>query len=144
MRRGIDTTFLVQTEVAEHPGHADARTCLSQLVDTGDTLVLAPQVLTEFIHIVSDPRRFSAPLSVAHATDRATLWWTASEVAHAFPSAESVSLALRWLSEHQLGRKRLLDTHLAATYFCHGLRSIVSSNTRDFSVFGCFDVIRPC
>ena len=41
------------------------------------------------------------------------------------------------------GRKRLLDTQLAATYFCQDVRSIVSSNIRDFEIFGCFDVIVP-
>ena len=143
MHRGVDTTFLVQAEVREHPGHAAAKAKLDEVLKAGDTLVLAPQVLAEFIHIVTDPRRFSDPLPVDQATSRAELWWNAREVAHAIPGNESVLLFLTWIAEHGLGRKRLLDTLLAATYFTSGVRSILSSNARDYGVFGCFDVIAP-
>src|SRR5437762_403766 len=63
MHRGIDTTFLVQAEVRGHPAHDAARAKLDELLKAGDTLVIAPQVLAEYIHIVTDPRRFlrSAP-----------------------------------------------------------------------------------
>ena len=143
MHRGIDTTFLIQAEVHEHPGHAAARAKLDELLKAGDTLVLAPQVLAEFIHIVTDPRRFSAPLPIEQATSRAESWWCAREVAHAFPGHESVLLFLSWMAAHRLGRKRLLDTILAATYFSSGVRSILSSDLRDYGVFGCFEVIVP-
>ena len=54
-----------------------------------------------------------------------------------FLSVESFRLFLTWLREHQLGRKRLFDTQLATTYFCSDVRSIVSSNIKDF------EVVRP-
>jgi predicted nucleic acid-binding protein len=143
MHRGIDSTFLVQAEVLEHPRHDAARLRLEELLKAQDTLVLAPQVLAEFIHIVTDPGRFSSPLRMDQATERAESWWNAREVVHAFPDHESVLLFLRWMQEHRLGRKRLLDTLLAATFFSHGVRSILSSNIRDYGVFGCFEVITP-
>jgi len=129
--------------VREHPDHAAAEARLNEVLTAGDTLVLAPQVLAEFIHIVTDPRRFSNPLSIDQARARAELWWNAREVSHAFPGAESVLVFLNWITEHRLGRKRLLDTLLAATYFSSGVRSILSSNARDYGVFGCFDVVVP-
>ncbi len=143
MLRGLDTTFLVQAEISEHPGHGPAKSQLESFISTGETLVLAPQVMAEFLHIVTDPRRFSKPLSMEDAAARADLWWHGKEVSHALPTSESVTLFLSWVKEHRLGRKRLLDTHLAATYFCHGVRSIVSSNVRDFQTFGCFEVLVP-
>jgi predicted nucleic acid-binding protein len=143
MNRGIDTTFLVYVEVAEHPGHERARARLGKLLRAGDVLVLAPQVLAEFVHVVTDARRFSRPLKVDAAIERAETWWNAKEVAHAIPTEESVGLFLRWIREHRLGRKRLLDTMLAATYYAHGVRSILSTNARDFGVFECFEVLTP-
>jgi len=143
MDRGLDTTFLVQAEVLEHPDHTAAKTIMDDLLDAGETFVLAPQVLSEFIHIVTDSRRFSRPLSMEQAIARGQLWWDAREVVHAFPGDESTRLYFSWLKEYRLGRKRLLDTYLAATYYCHGVRSILSSNVRDYGVFGCFEVISP-
>ena len=39
---------------------------------------------------------------------------TFREVRHIYATAESTALFLKWMSLHQLGRKRLLDTQLAA------------------------------
>ena len=63
MLRGLDTTFLVEAEVAEHPGHQAAKGRLTRALEEGDTLALAPQVTMEFLHIVTDPKRFTRPLT---------------------------------------------------------------------------------
>jgi predicted nucleic acid-binding protein len=93
--------------------------------------------------VVTDRKRFTRPLSMRAAIARADRWWHADEVRHAFPSLESTRQFLAWMAEHQLGRKRLLDTQLAATYHCAGIRRILCTNARDFRVFGCFDVVTP-
>ena len=53
------------------------------------------------------------------------------------------TLLVEWMGVHNLGRKRILDTYLAATYSSAGIRRIASSNGRDFSVFGVFEVLEP-
>jgi predicted nucleic acid-binding protein len=137
---GVDTTFMVQVEVIGHPGYGPSRSLRDRLLDAGDTFALAPQVLAEFIHIVTDERRFERPLSVSAARERAEHWWSAAEVTHALPNEHTCPRFLAWMREHRLGRKRLLDTLLAATYFTNDVRSIVTSNARDFGVFGCFEL----
>jgi predicted nucleic acid-binding protein len=87
MIHGLDTGFLVAAEVAEHSEHAAARKTLSQLVTAGDRIAMAPQVIAEFIHVVTDPRRFTQPLGMHEARQIAEQWWTASEVDHVFPDA---------------------------------------------------------
>ena len=69
MKQGIDTGFLVAAEVVEHPGHQAARSIIAALVANGDEFALAPQVLAEFIHVVTDPRRFTTPLGINAARD---------------------------------------------------------------------------
>lgn len=141
MIKGLDTTFLVQAEIVGHPGHAAARALLERIL--GEGLALAPQVLAEFVHVVTDPRRFERPLEMSQALARADLWWRGSEVSRILPSDESTGLFLRWMAEHRLGRKRLLDTQLAATYHCGGVRTLVTTNAGDYGIFGCFEIIRP-
>ena len=143
MIRGVDTTFLVEVEVEGHPNHQVARSLLDDLLAKGDLLALAPQVLAEYVHIVTDPKRFLRPLTMPQALDRARIWWDAQEVVRVFPDADSSQLFLQWMVEHKLGRKRLLDTLLAATFHAREIRSILSSNARDYAVFGCFEVIIP-
>ena len=139
---GLDTTFLVQLEVRESPSHAAAQNVLQhRILGRNGEAALAPQVLTEFIHIVTDPRRFEQPLSVAQALAKARFWWNAGEVARVFPREETAAQFLEWITEHGLGRKRLLDTMLAATYFANGITSILTSNARDYRTFGVFELI---
>jgi hypothetical protein len=47
------------------------------------------------------------------------------------------------MNRHQLGRKRILDTHLAAVLWTAGVRRIFTSNKADFTIFGGFEIITP-
>ena len=139
MIHGLDTTFLVQIELREAPGHEAAKAWLDLVLDQRpQPLALAPQVLTEFVHVVTDPRRFSAPLTMELALAKAQGWWEASEVRPVYPTLDSTRLVLLWLKQHRLGRKRLLDTQLAATYYAAGITSLVTDNFADFEIFNVF------
>ena len=138
MTHGLDTSFLVAVEVASHEEHASARARFQRLLKAGDTFSLSPQILAEFIHVVSDPRRFSSPLTLEQAAERAEIWWNGAEIVRIFPTAESTLLFLKWLDEHKLGRKRLLDTMLASTMQAGSVTSILTLNRNDFTVFGTF------
>jgi len=143
MIHGLDTGFLVAAEVTEHTEHADARDTLARLLSAGDFIAIAPQVLAEFIHIVTDPRRFAQPLDMTAARQLAEQWWTAREVVRVFPDDAATRQFLAWLQQFSLGRKRLLDTLLAATYWQAGIQSLLTTNQADFQVFGVFTCIAP-
>ena len=103
---------------------------------------LAPQVLTESSISSPDRRRFDRPLSMHHAVEEARFWWSAREVARVFPVEETMTQLLTWMREHDRGRKRLLDTMLAATYLRERDRAtIATSNARDYRGFGVFDLV---
>jgi predicted nucleic acid-binding protein len=141
MTHGIDTDFLVAAEIRDHPFHRAADELLQSLLKGGHDLAIAPQTLAEFIHIVTDARRMPQPLSMAEAIGRAEFWWEATEVVRVFPDGQAVADFLGWLSRHQLGRKRLLDTMLAATFQQAGVKRLITNNERDFRVFGCFEIV---
>jgi hypothetical protein len=77
------------------------------------------------------------------ALSKASFWWNAREVRHVYPTAESTALFLEWVSKFHLGRKRLLDTQLAADLWTAGVRRIFTSNARDFAIFSGFEIISP-
>jgi predicted nucleic acid-binding protein len=141
MTHGIDTDFLVAVEIREHPFHRPADALLQSLLAGDHNLALAPQTLAEFIHIVTDPKRMPQPLSMAEAIGRAEHWWQAQEVLRVFPDGQAVTDFLGWLSRYQLGRKRLLDTLLAATFQQAGVKKMITNNERDYQSFGCFEIV---
>lgn len=141
MTHGIDTDFLVAVEIREHPFHGPADALLQSLLEDGHDLALAPQTLAEFIHVATDPRRMPQPLAMADAIRRAEDWWQAAEVVRVFPDGEAVADFLAWLSRHGLGRKRLLDTLLAASFRRAGVKRLITNNERDFVVLGGFEIV---
>lgn len=79
---------------------------------------------------------------MSQAVARAQFWWNAREVRHVYPRDGSSQQFITWLSQHALGRKRLLDTQLAATLWDAGVRRLITSNPRDFGLFG-FQILAP-
>lgn len=135
MIHGIDTDFLVAVEIREHPFHVAAEALLRSLLADGHEFALAPQTLGEFIHVVTDVKRMPQPLSMTEAIRRAEHWWQAAEVVRVFPNDQTVVDYLDWLARNALGRKRLLDTMLAATFVNAGVRRVITNNSSDFRVF---------
>jgi len=59
-----------------------------------------------------------------------------------FPNHDSTALFLDWMQRHKLGRKRILDTQLAALFWSAGVRQILTANPADFQIFG-FQLLTP-
>ena len=141
MKIGLDTTFLIETSIREHPAHTAAMDKMFEHLKLGDHFAIAPQVMAEFIHVVSDPKRFEHPLSVPEAIEQAKFWWNSKETEQVMPDFETMVLFWDWMSKYNLGRKRILDTMLAATYFSNQINTVISSNARDYAIFNCFKII---
>ena len=68
MTHGLDTSFLLAVEIVEHAHHADALRLLAELLARGDRLA-------EFMHVVTDERRFQQPFSMETALNKSEHWW---------------------------------------------------------------------
>lgn len=139
---GLDTGYLVALSVREHPLH---QACLALFEDEirgrSGSMALMAQVLAEFAHVVTDARRFERPLAMPEALDLCSLWWHAGECRQVMADFDAGTLFLGWMESHRLGRKRLLDTLLAASYYRAGVHRIATTGRRDFATYGVFDII---
>ena len=143
MTQGIDTGFLVAAEVPEHTEHQSARLKFQYFRDAGNRFALAPQVLADFVHGVTDPKRLAQPLTMEVALERAEIWWDSPEVDQVGSDALSMRTFFVWMRQHRLGRKRILDTLLASTFREAAVSSILTTNSRDFTVLGDFVCVTP-
>ena len=141
MTVAIDTDFLVAVEIRDHLFHKSADELLGRLLEEGHKLAVAPQILAKFVHVVTDSKRLKDPLSMQEALARAEYWWQAREVVRIYPEGDAVSTWIEWLLDHRLGRKRLLDTMLAASAYAQRISTIVSNNEKDFKIFRSFKIL---
>jgi predicted nucleic acid-binding protein len=144
LRRGLDTNVLIYAHLPSLPDHEIVRRyLLEQLRQERVKLAVTPMVLHEFIHVVTDGRRFEPPISMGEATAITRLYLGRSNIECLAIDEAVLQDALALLERHGLGRKRIADTLLAATLLCHGVEEIVTCNPADFQPFERLKVIDP-
>jgi predicted nucleic acid-binding protein len=140
---GLDTSYLVGLALREHPAHEDCMRLFDTEIRGQDgSMALAAQVLAEFCHVVTDPRRLERPLEMSDALELCEHWWNARECRQVSVDAEVGALFLTWMHTHRLGRKRLLDTLVAAAYHRAGVTRVATTDWRDFEAYEVFAVER--
>lgn len=136
MRTGLDTNVLIQAHLPGLARHQLARDYLVEQLEVPDaTLAVTPLVLHEFVHVVTDERRFDPPVSMSEAVAIARGYVGRSNVECLAVDEGSLLLALDLLARHRLGRKRIADALLAATLLTHGVRRLATFNVADFAPF---------
>ncbi len=140
----LDTDALVHWQMAGTEHHEGTRTFIEEVVRTdGARLGLTAQVLHEFLHVTTDHRRFSRPMTMSQAIQRTRELWSSPECECLLPGAEAVSRTLTLIEKYNLGRKRILDTALAATLESVKVSRLITLNGRDFEIFPFIEVINP-
>jgi predicted nucleic acid-binding protein len=140
---GLDSNILIQLAIRNHERNSATRQSLNSYLEEGEVFGFPSSVVTEFLHVVTDERRFTPPLTMIQAAD-----WMEELLSdprfHLLRSTpESAHLTLAWMKRFSLGRKRILDTHLAAILHVNGIQRLLSSNPDDFAVFGVFALFTP-
>jgi predicted nucleic acid-binding protein len=99
--------------------------------------------VTEFLHVVTDDKRFAPPLTMSEALEWIEEFLANSSVSVLEPNPASLRQTIRWMRQFNLGRKRILDTHLAAVLHTAGVTRLITSNPADFAVFSALETITP-
>lgn len=130
--------------MAGAPRHEMAQRLLAaEVQERGGSLAITPQVMHEFLHVATDPRRFENPLSMREGLRWSQALWNAPEVVRLLPAPGVLHRTLELLGQLRLGRKRILDTALAATLELAGVRRLATFNPGDFRSFTFLDLVPP-
>jgi len=144
IRYGLDTNVLIYAHMPALAEHEAVRVFLTELARRDDTLLaVTPSVLHEFVHVVTDGRRFDPPVAMPEATAIARRYLDRSNVACVAVTEEAMTLALDLVDRHRLGRKRIADTLLAAIYLHLGIDTLVTCDPGDFEIFDGLRIVDP-
>ena len=139
---GIDTTFLIDLEIKESPRHERAVEIFNKWREEKNSfLVIYSNVFNEFLHVITDAKRFVNPVPMETAIERCWYWIDHQRVKVVYSSDDSLKRLLVWMSMHELGRKRINDTTMAAVYAQEGVSKIITANPADFEILKTFEVI---
>ena len=140
---GLDCNILVQLAVADHPANARTIALVESEIVAGEMLVFPALVANEFLHVVTDQRRFSPPLTMDEAIEWLEEFLAYPSVRMIQPTDSSFTQGMVWIRQFKLGRKRILDTHFAAILYANGVRRLMTSNPADFTIFTVLEFVTP-
>lgn len=139
----LDTNVLVHLIMEDTSEHQGVRATVQTFTEAGTSFGLCQQVLYEFLHVSTDRRRFPRPLEMGRALQITREFWRGPDVRRLSRPEHLMDRVVELMEEHQLGRKRILDTALAATLEANDVRRLLTSNDRDFRVFPFLDPVVP-
>lgn len=126
----VDTNVLVYSTVAGNPWHEQARHWLMTLHDQGTVLCVSPQILREYLVVLTRGQVFEMQFTVEQAIEtlEALLPWLQS-----LDETEAASAVLRDLVRHyQVRGKHIHDANIVATMITHGVSRLATYNVKDF------------
>jgi predicted nucleic acid-binding protein len=140
----LDTDVLVGWAMTGARHHRQVRVLVEgELAARRGRVALVARVVEEFLHVVTDARRFPDPFTMPQAVAYAAALVSARDVVLIDAGRMTLPRTLELLQTHRLGRKRILDTGLAATLEAAGVRRLATFNGSDFAPFGFLDVVDP-
>ena len=138
---GIDTCFLIDLYWENSPRNKNARELFSKIANNESVkLAVYYNCFNEFLHVITDSKRFENPLSVSEAISVIDYWCDIDRVTVLYPDDTSFKRTLAWMNRYQLGRNRVNDTQMASCYLTSGVSSIITANPKDFEIFESFEI----
>jgi predicted nucleic acid-binding protein len=143
-RRGVDTNVLIYAHIPELPQHKVVGSyLLNQLAQDDVTLFVTPGILHEFVHVITDSRRFEPPVAMKDALAAARSYLNRTNVECLSTDQPSLVSAFELMERHRLGRKRIADALFAASLLNQGVRELITCNMDDFRIFEELTLVDP-
>lgn len=135
MAVGLDSCFLIDLYWEDSPRHSAVLEKFNEIAANGQEVCVHYNCFNDFIHVITDSRRFENAFSMEEALAVVDEWRDLENVKILFPDEQSFGRSVAWLTIYKLGRDRLNDTNMAACYLHNGVSSIITANPKDFELF---------
>lgn len=130
----VDTNVLVYLGRSSAPQHGAARNAVRQLQADGRPLWISPQVLREYLSVVTRPQATAPALPLPTAISDVRRFAELFNLAEERPAV--LDRLLQILTAHPSAGKQVHDANLVATMLEQGITCLLTFNQRDFRRFG--------
>jgi predicted nucleic acid-binding protein len=138
----VDTNVWLRTSQPDHPKYEEANHATKSLLNSGQALVVVPQVLYEFWVVATRPTAVNGLGFSALRTDAEV-----DEILRVGTLYKDDSLVFPWwrsiVAQYQIVGKKAHDARLVAAMLRHGVVHILTFNEQDFSRFNEVVVVHP-
>jgi predicted nucleic acid-binding protein len=129
----IDTNVLVYASRPTAPEHVAARAALARIEATDCAVWITPQILREYLAVVTRPQATAPPLPMATAIADVRRFQSSFAVADEGPA--NLERLLELLAAYPGAGKQVHDANLVAAMLVHGIHRPLTFNAVDFQHF---------
>ncbi len=135
----IDTNLLVYSSGINLMFCQKSRQLLNNLSNKFDYLAISPQIIREFLVIVTHPLTSEKPFT---STEAVNCLGEFLETLVVLPENEGVTnKLLQLVSKYNIVGKRIHDTNIVALMLSHGIHHLATANKKDFECFAEIEII---
>lgn len=139
----LDSNVLVYAADKSSPYHKPSKE-LRERGLTGEILLcVCPQVLTEFLAVVTDSRRVKNPISPSEAIKEVEKYLTAPNILKIYQNEVSFRELVELIGKYKIGKQEVFDLQLVSTMLTSKISKIYTFNTSDFSKFKEIKILSP-
>jgi len=138
----VDSNILVYAHRGESPFHRVAKRRLLELAEGREPWAMPWPCVHEFLGVVTHPRIFDPPTSIARAFEQVDVWLGAPTLLLLAEADEYWPHLRAMISAGKIIGPRVHDARIAALCRQHGVREIWSAD-RDFRRFPDLKVVNP-
>ena len=139
---GLDTCFLIDLYWQDSPRNKNSKALFSKLAnDDSIQIGIYFNCFNEFLHVITDSKRFQNPFSIKEAINVIDFWCDIDKVNVLYPNDTSFKRTVAWMNMYNLGRNRINDTQMASCYLTNNITSIITANPKDFEIFQSFTLL---
>lgn len=137
----LDTNVIVYAYDTGSPRHEVCAALCERALKEPARFCITPQVLFEFLSVITRPERVSTPIPLADAMEEIEVLSDELPILRAPIDLHRLALAL--LRASGLSAKTIFDHVLAATVLAHGVSKVYTFDTGSFGRIPGVTVLRP-
>ena len=137
----IDTNVFVYAAIENAPLHSAALRAIMAHSTPEATCWVSRQIMREYLCVLTRPQSFSPPLPAAIVAKQVRHIESRFRIAE--DSRQVTERLLALLEQFSIGGKRIHDANIVATMLTHQIPSLLTHNTKDFSVFSDLITVLP-
>lgn len=132
----FDSNVLIYNQNINAPLYQQASNYHQKVIAGKVIGVISTQNITEFLAIVTDPRRITKPLSPDKAlTEIQNYLNPSSNFSIIYPNRLTLQIFQELQKTSKVRSQRIFDVFLVATMLGNNISTILTANTRDFALF---------
>jgi toxin-antitoxin system PIN domain toxin len=139
----VDTNVLVYALFPDAPQHAAARALLGRAQEGDARLCISLTVVSEFLSVVTDPRRVTSPRSPEDAAQAVESILGLPGMMLIPVPVDVVERVLDLVRRYRVTGSALFDFQIMATMLGNGLTRVYTYNRSDFEKVGEIEVLTP-